>query len=78
MTNPIAKYLMACWAYDVGEPFMSDSEFDELGQYIKDNWDTLEHRHKHLIDYESCNYTSGITCKLEDLPTIIKVSAMIA
>lgn len=74
--NPIAIYLMACYAYEVlDSPFLADVEFDELGRYIKENLDTLEHRHKYLVDRESCDFTSGITQSYPTWPSIITSAA---
>lgn len=50
MKNPIAKYLMCAYAYYVeDDPLISDAEFDELAQYLLDNWDDVDHRHKWYI-----------------------------
>lgn len=74
--NPIAVYLMSCYAYEeLDRPFLTDGEFDALGRYIEQNWDSLEHRHKHLIDRDSCAFTSGITQPYRKWPLIIKSAA---
>jgi len=53
MKNPIAKYLMCAYAYYVEDkPLISDTEFDKLSKEILENYDTIEHRHKHLITKE--------------------------
>lgn len=50
MKNPIAKYLMCAYAYYIeDDPLISDAEFDELAQYLLDNWDDVDHRHKPYI-----------------------------
>mgnify|MGYP001432343868 CR=1 FL=1 len=50
MKNPIAKYLMCSYAYYVqNDPLITDSEFDELGKWLFDNYDSVEHMHKHLV-----------------------------
>ncbi len=50
MKNPIAKYLMCAYAYyEQNDPLITDSEFDELGKWILDNYDNVEHMHKHLV-----------------------------
>jgi NAD-dependent DNA ligase len=50
MKNPIAKYLMCAYAYYVeDDPLISDAEFDELAQYLLDNWDDVDHRHKWYV-----------------------------
>jgi len=48
--NPIAKYLMCSYAYYVEDkPLISDSEFDELGKWLLENYDNVEHMHKDLV-----------------------------
>lgn len=74
--HPVAVYLMSCYAYEeLDAPFLTDAEFDALGRYIEAHWDELEHRHKHLIDRDSCAYTSGITKPYAKWPLIIKHAA---
>ena len=53
MKNPIAKYLMCAYAYYVEDrPLISDSDFDKLAKDILDNYDNIEHVHKHLVTKE--------------------------
>ena len=50
MKNPIAKYLMCAYAYYVqNDPLIADHEFDELGKWLLENYDEVEHMHKHLV-----------------------------
>ena len=50
MRNPIAKYLMCAYAYyEQDDPLISDQEFDELATFILDNYDAIDHPHKHLV-----------------------------
>ena len=50
MKNPIAKYLMCAYAYyELDKPLIEDFEFDALAKQILDNWDNIEHMHKHLL-----------------------------
>jgi NAD-dependent DNA ligase len=60
MKNPIARYLMCAYAYYVeDDPLISDSEFDQLGKDILQNYDNIEHMHKHLVtkkDLEAGTY----------------------
>ena len=50
MKNPIAKYLMCSYAYyELDNQLISDTEFDMLAKEILDNWDNIEHMHKHLL-----------------------------
>lgn len=53
MKNPISKYLMCAYAYYVEDrPLISDSDFDKLAKDILDNYDNIEHVHKHLVTKE--------------------------
>ena len=50
MKNPIARYLMCAYAYyEQDDPLISDHAFDKLAQYILQNYDSIEHFHKHLV-----------------------------
>ena len=69
MKNPIAKYLMCSYAYYVEDtPLVSDEEFDQLAQFILENYDAIDHPHKSLVtkaDLEAGTY-------LGDYPSIVK------
>ena len=48
--NKLSMYLMAAYAYYVeDDPIMSDWHFDMLAKYLLENYDTIEHQHKHLV-----------------------------
>lgn len=50
MKNPIAKYLMCAYAYyELDKPLIEDHEFDALAKQILENWDAIDHPHKHLL-----------------------------
>tara|TARA_Y100001937_G_scaffold34545_1_gene49324 strand:+ start:1257 stop:1502 length:246 start_codon:yes stop_codon:yes gene_type:complete len=50
MKNPIAKYLMCAYAYyELDKPLIEDFEFDALAKDILNNWDNVQHMHKHLL-----------------------------
>jgi len=41
---------MCSYAYYVEDkPLISDSEFDELGKWLLENYDNVEHMHKDLV-----------------------------
>ena len=69
MKNPIAKYLMCSYAYYIeDDPLVSDEEFDQLAQFILENYDAIDHPHKSLVtisDLEAGTY-------LGDYPAIVK------
>ena len=47
----IPYYLMASYAYyKEDDPIFSDDFYDMLSKKILNNWDTIEHYHKHLLD----------------------------
>lgn len=50
----LQKYLVAAYGYYVcDESLMTDHEFDAIAKRLLAEWDTLEHRHKHLLDKSS-------------------------
>lgn len=67
--NPVARYLMASYAYYIeDDPIMSDGEFDELCKILLENWDKLNHPHKANItkpDLEAGTF-------LGEYPTIVE------
>ena len=49
----IPHYLChSCIYYQLDTNLITDREYDELAQAIYDNWDSLEHPDKHLLDRE--------------------------
>lgn len=47
----VAWWIMAAWAYDVtDDPILSDACFDELVRDLDQQWETITHRHKELLD----------------------------
>ena len=51
MKNPIAKYLMCAYAYhELDKPLIEDFEFDQLAKDILENWNNIQHMHKHLLN----------------------------
>lgn len=47
MTNPVALYMMASYAYYMADdPIMTDGEFDELARKLLDNYDQYS-KHPH-------------------------------
>ena len=44
-------YLMSSYLYyELDKNVLTDSQFDYLCKKILDNWDNINHMHKHLID----------------------------
>ena len=53
MKNPIARYMMCAYAYyEEDDPLISDYQFDMLAKYILQNYDKINHHHKHLVTKE--------------------------
>ena len=46
-------YLMASYAYyEESDPIFSDAFFDDMGKRMINEWDNINHFHKHLITVE--------------------------
>ena len=74
MINPIGRYLVHSYIYyHLDDSKISDGDYDKLAQYILENWDTLEHPHKHLLNKETL---AAGTCLIQRYPTIVKDTAM--
>lgn len=66
-------YLMSAYAYyDRDEPFLPDADFDALAKFMLERWDTIEHRHKHLITEDDL---SAGTLLNREFPSIVKDAA---
>ena len=65
----IAWYLMASYAYYVkDESLLSDETFDKLCKHIYDNWDSLNHKLKHLVPKESLTAGTGFDVEFYKFP----------
>lgn len=63
---------MACYAYEVlDEPIMSDTDFDELGNWLADWGDCMAHPHVGYIDLDACRYTSAVKVPYHELPLLV-------
>lgn len=74
----ISFWLVSSYCYYIRhESLMSDEAFDKMSKWVLDNYDLLEHNHKHLITKEMLEAGSGYNLGESDYPTVIKVSAEI-
>ena len=56
----IPIYLMSSYLYyECDKSVLTDEEFDYVCKSLYDNWDILDHMHKHLIDKENLKAGSG-------------------
>mgnify|MGYP000151754754 FL=1 len=71
----VPYYLMASYAYYVeDDPIFSDAFYDNLAKTILAVWDSIEHRHKHILNTDMLEagsfmgeYPSIISGALESL-----------
>jgi len=53
-------YLMSSYLYyEHDKNVLDDTQFDYLCKKLHDNWDSVEHMHKHLIDKDNLKAGSG-------------------
>ena len=53
-------YLMSSYLYyECDKNVLDDTQFDYLCKKLYDNWDSVEHMHKHLIDKDNLKAGSG-------------------
>ena len=65
----VPYYLMASYAYYVqDDPIFSDGFYDSLAKKILDNWDTITHRHRDVINKDALKAGSF----LGEYPSIIE------
>lgn len=69
-------FLMASYTYYIlNKSILSDTYYDQLSHFILDNWDTLEHRHKHLLDKNGLEAGTAYYLKKDDYPWICRSAA---
>ncbi len=67
-------YLMSSYLYyEHDKNVLDDTQFDHLCKKILDNWDSITHIHKHLLDKETLQAGSGYGITYTNM---IKNSAM--
>ena len=54
---------------------LSDDVFDKMCLYALNNYDTLKHRHKHLITKGMLKAGTAYNLRVEDYPLIVRCSA---
>ena len=53
--------------YEHDKNVLDDTQFDYLCKKLYDNWDSVEHMHKHLIDKDNLKAGSGYGIKYTNL-----------
>tara|TARA_R100001460_G_scaffold25725_5_gene51838 strand:+ start:2083 stop:2343 length:261 start_codon:yes stop_codon:yes gene_type:complete len=57
-------YLMSSYLYyKEDRQVLTDGDFDRLAKRLLDNWDSVEHMHKHLISKEDLQAGTGYAIK---------------
>jgi hypothetical protein len=78
-SNPnmlVPWYLMAGYHYyELDESFISDDLFDRICKRLVDEWDTIEHRHKFIIDKNQLAAGTAYYIDWKTVPEIIKGAA---
>ena len=69
-------YLMAAYVYYYhDDQLISDADFDQMAKLLLEKYDTIEHRHKHLISKE--DLAAGTLLLSEDqYPSMAKGAAL--
>lgn len=69
-------YLIHSYLYYIEEtPLISDTEYDRLCKKLLNSFDTLTHRHKHLVSKEALQAGTGYHLAEADYPLITKRAA---
>lgn len=74
--NSVISFILAAsYAYYIlDRPILNDNVFDGICRYALENWDSLEHQHKHLITKEDLENGSLYSLGMMDYPLIVKNS----
>ena len=71
----ISWFLSASYAYYIRyDSLLSDEVYDKMAKYILDNYESIEHPHKHLVTKGMLVAGTAFNLKEQDYPTIIKVT----
>jgi hypothetical protein len=74
--NYVGQYLIHSYLYYIcNRPVISDEEFDKICKHLLDNWDDINHMHKHLLCREDLQAGTGFAIKYDDYPEIVKSCA---
>lgn len=69
MHRKVAHYLIHSFLYyQIGHSVISDEEYDSICRYLLDNFDAIEHEHKHLLDKEALAAGTAYHLKRDDYP----------
>lgn len=72
----VQHYLMSSYAYGfLNRTYMDDHAYDRLCKRLQDEFDSIEHRHKSLIDKDALSATTGYYIREENYPEIVKIAA---
>ena len=72
----VSFFLMASFCYYcLFESVLADETYDRLAKYLLDNYDKLDHPHKHLFDKEDLRAGTLYKLKGEAYPLIVQVTA---
>lgn len=74
----LQHYLMCSYLYycTTKTSPLSDEIFDKLGRYLLDNYEEIEHIHKHLVSLEDLECGTLFRLQEKDYPLIVKNCAM--
>ena len=75
MKHLISQYLVHSYLYyQLDNSTVSDGEYDNLAKQILENWDNIEHPHKHLISKDALQAGTFLLSE-DEYPTIVKDTA---
>ena len=58
--NPVEQYLIHSYVYyELYDNIISDAQFDALCRWMADNYDSLNHPHKHIVSLDALNAGTG-------------------
>ena len=75
--NIVAQWLIHSYLYYIKmTPIITDSDYDTLSKNLLNDWDSIEHPHKHLIDKSALTAGTGYYLLDADYPLIVKSTAL--
>lgn len=73
----LSRFLMASYLYYIWDiSIMPDEEYDQLAKDLLDDWDNVEHIHKHLVIKEDLQAGTLYSLKDTDYPMMCQNAAI--
>jgi hypothetical protein len=72
--NALSWFLIASYCYYCRyESILSDEVYDKMALYLLNNYDEIDHMHKHLVTKDMLQAGTAYNLRMEDYPLRVRV-----